>query len=121
MGWGHGYDTNWKRDIGYNVPAYCDHPDCNKVIDRGLSYVCNEEPYGGEEGCGLFFCPEHKFIKCDRCFDNKEPFKPKPDFPQWIQWKLTHESWQEWRDENPKEVESMKVELHKQMRFMGGE
>ena len=29
MGWAIGYDSNWGRDIGYGVIAYCDHPDCN--------------------------------------------------------------------------------------------
>jgi len=28
MGWSIGYDGNWKRDIGYGVPAYCDFPGC---------------------------------------------------------------------------------------------
>ena len=50
MGWSIGYDSNWDRDIGYGVPAYCDHPDCNEEIDRGLSYVCGGEPYGGDRG-----------------------------------------------------------------------
>ncbi|HEV7521417.1 MAG TPA: hypothetical protein VGP89_09990, partial [Candidatus Angelobacter sp.] len=59
MGWSLGFDSNWQRDIGYGVPAYCDHPKCNKKIDRGLSYVCGGEPYGGELGCGLYFCSEH--------------------------------------------------------------
>jgi hypothetical protein len=44
MGWSIGYDENWKRDIGYGVPAVCDHPKCNKIINRGLSYVCGGEP-----------------------------------------------------------------------------
>lgn len=61
MGWEIGYDDRWKRDIGYGVPAVCDHPGCNTEIDRGLSYVCGGEPYGGEMGCGLFFCYEHLF------------------------------------------------------------
>ena len=44
MGWSIGFDTRWNRDIGYGVPAYCDHPGCNKEIDRGLSHVCGGEP-----------------------------------------------------------------------------
>ena len=65
------------RDIGYGVPSICDHPDCNKEIDRGLSYVCGGDVYGGEYGCGLFFCEEHKEYEdfkggqycqvCERC------------------------------------------------------
>ena len=109
MGWSIGYDTNWKRDIGYGVPAYCDHPDCNEEIDRGLAHVCKgQQPYGGE-GCGLYFCSKHQSYdgECERCANNKEPFKAKPDHPEWLKWKLTDESWQKWRDENPKEVEAM--------------
>ena len=51
MGWEIGYDDNWERDIGYGVPAECDHPDC-QVIDRGLSYVCGGEPYGASMAVG---------------------------------------------------------------------
>ncbi len=60
MGWSLGWDSNWKRDIGYGVPAFCDYPTCKAKIDRGLSYVCGGEPYGGEHGCGLYFCGKHR-------------------------------------------------------------
>lgn len=40
MGWSIGFDSNWNRDIGYGVPAFCDHPGCTAEIDRGLAYVC---------------------------------------------------------------------------------
>lgn len=106
MGWSIGYDSKWKRDIGYDVPAICDHPGCNEEIDRGLAFVCGfEEPYGGDEGCGLFFCEKHgggSLCKC--CKKNKPPFEAKPDHPDWIQWKLTDDSWSEWRAENPEWV-----------------
>jgi len=59
MSWSIGYDSNWKRDIGYGVPATCDFPGCGKSIDRGLSCVCGGEPYGGERGRGLYFCGDH--------------------------------------------------------------
>lgn len=118
MGWSIGYDDNWKRDIGYGVPAYCDHPDCNEVIDRGLSYVCGGHPFGGERGCGLYFCGKHLYLHgrlpqlCDRCCPRiKKPFKAKPDHPEWIKWKLTDESWQQWREENPDEVIKLIKEL----------
>jgi hypothetical protein len=82
MGWSIGWDSNWQRDIGYGVPAYCDHPNCHEHIDRGLSYVCGGEPYGGDEGCGLYFCSQHLFIerghpqRCERCWDGQmEPFE----------------------------------------------
>jgi hypothetical protein len=100
MGWSIGFDSNWQRDIGYGVPAYCDHPACLERIDRGLAYVCGGEPYGGEEGCGLYFCDgHHPYIGqlCDRCAHGNSPFNPKPDHPDWIHFKATDESWVEWR------------------------
>lgn len=39
MSWEIGYDDNWKRDIGYGVPAKCDHPDCDEDIEQFLSEV----------------------------------------------------------------------------------
>jgi hypothetical protein len=113
MGWSIGYDSNWNRDIGYGVPAYCDHPGCMQEIDRGLPYVCGGQPYGGDRGCGLYFCDEHLIHSklppqlCARCDRSRKPFKPTPDHPDWIHWKLTDESWQQWRDENPDEVKKM--------------
>lgn len=112
MGWSIGWDSRWKRDIGYGVPAYCDQPKCCKKIDRGLGYVCGGDPYGGEHGCGLFFCSKHRFMGehaqvCKRCLDDKPWFKAKPDHPEWIEWKLTDESWEEWRQENPEIVKRM--------------
>lgn len=103
MGWSIGYDTNWDRDIGYGVPAYCDHPQCNAEIHRGLAYVCGGEPYGGDLGCGLYFCGEHLKTNhplCSRCAARKEPFDPKPEHPTWLHHKATDPSWEEWRKEN---------------------
>ena len=102
MSWALGWDKHWKRDIGYGVPAYCDHPDCNAQIDRGLSYVCGGEPYGGDDGCGLYFCGKHLYAYpqlCERCRKNMEPFNVKPDHPDWIKHKSTHHSWELWRQE----------------------
>lgn len=100
MGWSIGYDDNWKRDIGYGVPAFCDHPGCGEEIDRGLGYVCNrEQPYGGDHGCGLFFCGKHRGYKCKH-----KGFVATPDHPEWIDWKLTDESWEQWRKDNPEWV-----------------
>jgi len=105
MGWSIGYDSSWNRDIGYGVPAICDHPDCNEKIDRGLGYVCGGGPYGGDTGCGLYFCGEHQvdgFQHCEMCADGGDTFEPKPDIQEWRDWKRTDESWAEWREENPK-------------------
>lgn len=120
------------RDCGYGVPAWCDHPDCTEEIDRGLAYVCGSEPAGGEHGCGLYFCEAHRFMAevvganpriereyvelCERCYLEELPhpddwnpqlFTPKPDHPEWIAWKLTDESWAEWRAQNPERVAAM--------------
>ena len=114
MSWAIGYDDFWKRDIGYGVPAFCDHPDCNEKIDRGLAFVCGGEPYGGDDGCGLYFCEKHLnglMQLCRRCSNGSKPFKAKPDHPEWVHHKLTDESWQEWRNKNPQEVISMKDSL----------
>ena len=109
MGWSIGFDENWKRDIGYGVPATCDHPGCGAEIDRGLAYVCGGEPFGGDEGCGLFFCGHHLWHgeeqpQCVRCATGDKPFTPTPDTAEWNHHKLTDPSWQGWRDEHPDEV-----------------
>lgn len=115
MSWAVGYDWTWQRDIGYGVPAFCDHPGCTAKIDRGLAFVCcGQEPYGGD-GCGLYFCDQHAdwMGRCERCAHPVEgdvtPFEAKPDHPEWIQHKLTDESWQEWRDENPEAVDVLRL------------
>lgn len=122
MGWSIGYDNNWKRDIGYGVNSFCDHPRCSAVIDRGLAFVCGgQQPYGGDSGCGLYFCSEHqqyhsfrngdKGFYCFRCCSHKSPYRPKQDHPEWINHKLTHKSWEQWRKENFKEVKNLKLLL----------
>lgn len=132
MGWSIGFDEDWDRDIGYGVPAICDHPECNEKIDRGLSYVCaNEEPRGGG-GCGLYFCGKHKgFYReveigddgeehepdisdcCERCRDGKDPFPAKSDHPMWTKFKLTDKSWKSWRKRNghPEPTPAMRKEI----------
>jgi hypothetical protein len=96
MGWSIGFDSRWNRDIGYAVPAYCDEPGCDAVIDRGLAHVCcNQEPYGGDEGCGLYFCPKHLSDTCTH-----EGYSAKPDHPDWIRHKEIDPSWEEWRKEH---------------------
>lgn len=119
MGWSYGYDTNWRRDVGYGVPAECDHPDCTAEIHRGLAYVCGGDVFGGEHGCGLYFCDSHlcyvigedKPQQCERCADGKEPFTPTPDLAEWLEWKLGDDSWATWRAEEPDEVNAAKERL----------
>jgi hypothetical protein len=94
MGWSRGFDSTWNRDIGYGVPAYCDAPGCMKEIDRGLSYVCaNQEPYGGDKGCGLYFCGDHlRGMRCARCWASKPPYKRiSPEHPEWLRFKAEQE------------------------------
>lgn len=119
MGWSIGYDSQWNRDIGYGVPAYCDHPDCSEEIDRGLAYVCCEQqPYGGDHGCGLFFCSKHHSWdgKCERCNAELDedgelpaPFDAKPDHLTWVRHKLRDKSWAAWRSANPQEVTKLRA------------
>jgi len=62
MGWGDcGVDSRG-RPIGYCHEGTCDHPGCNKAIDRGLAYAC-----GGGHGCDCFncegyYCEEHLYV-----------------------------------------------------------
>jgi len=107
MSWSIGFDEHWKRDIGYGVPCVCDHPDCNEEIDRGLSYVCGGEPYGGDRGCGLFFCYKHlsyytkeAIQMCAQCGHRRKTFPAKPDSLKWLYFKMTDPSWEGWRREN---------------------
>ena len=121
MGWGLGYDSRWKRYIGYGVTAYCDAPKCNEEIDRGLSYVCGaQEPYGGDNGCGLYFCSKHLFYHrfrdmeyerefCKRCIRRRAPYEPKPEHPEWVNHLLTDDSWADWRKENADEMSRLKA------------
>jgi hypothetical protein len=110
MGWSIGYDSNWQRDIGYGVPAVCDHPDCNAEINRGLPHVCGSNPYGGEHGCGLYFCRSHLAYHeiggdmiqlCKRCAAGLEPFDPTPDTAEWTHHKATDLSWAERQEVQP--------------------
>ena len=105
MGWSVGYHNG--RDIGYGVPALCDQPGCGAKVDRGLAYVCGSEPYGGEHGCGLFFCEKHLGMNladdgrgwlCQRCADGEQPFDPTPDLDEWTRHKMTDPSWAQWRE-----------------------
>lgn len=114
MSWAIGFDEHWQRDVGYGVPALCDHPDCSAAIDRGLAYVCGAEPYGGDQGCGLYFCAAHQVgtkQRCERCARRRKAFAAKPDVPEWVRHKLIDETWACWRDEHPAEVVQMTAEL----------
>lgn len=51
------------RFCGYGVPAFCEHPDCNREIDRGFAYACGGQPEA-EHGCDRYFCSEHLQTQC---------------------------------------------------------
>lgn len=101
MSWAVGNGDN-NRDIGYGVPAICDHPKCNVEIDRGMGYRCESTRFSGKEaGCGLYFCMAHGGGSlCKRCDTYKPSYKPKLDAIEWIYWKLKDESWAKWRKDN---------------------
>ena len=44
---------------------------------------------------------------CKRCEAGKPPFEPTPDTAEWAHWKLTDESWDEWRRQNPDQIEAL--------------
>ena len=125
-------DSKTGRWSGYGVPAECDRPDCATKIDRGLAYRCEDHghwrPLLGvvhsgqtgipipkievewvwveEEGCGLFFCPTH--------LPNLAlhyGILPKGESPEWLHYILTHESWAQWRKENPDKVKEYMYRL----------
>ncbi len=115
--WAIGYDEHWNRDIGFDVPAICDHPDCEKAIHRGVEHVCGSEPYGGDSGCGLYFCEDHLELKtldaskestalCAQCSSGKEPFEPTPDTKEWVDYKETSHYWAGWRTYHQGKVSS---------------
>ncbi len=115
MGWAVGNLEG--RHIGYGVPAKCDHPDCAEDIHRGLSFRCGDL---SDEGCNRFLCTDHLTCwidleddgrgvsVCERCERDEPPFDPSPDTPEWAQHVLTDESWAQWRDENPDQVDAMR-------------
>ncbi len=111
MGWSIGYDEQWKRDIGYGVPAYCDHPGCNEEIDRGLGYKC-ESP---RCGCEKFYCEKHRYGK----HSHKAP--PSREHPLWMKHVLTDKSWKTWRDSHPTEVAAFRAALDAAMAAERGE
>lgn len=102
------------RDMGYGVPAECDHPRCSERIDRGLAYICGGGP-DSDHGCHLFFCHRHLTFRqprgldhsielCPRCRRYRAPYQPKPDLVEWMEWKLHDDSWAEWRRQNRDQV-----------------
>ena len=78
MGWGYGVTPSGK-EVGYSVEATCEHPECDKPIDRGLDYACGRMHGEDEVSCEGYFCHEHQVSTeladgetlsvCRPCFD----------------------------------------------------
>ena len=66
MGWADcGSDRNG-RPIGYAFEAKCDHPGCDKDIDRGLDFACGGMHGEDEYSCEKYYCWDHRdFIAID--------------------------------------------------------
>lgn len=47
------------RDAGCGIAAVCDEDGCDEKIDRGLAYLCGDNPHGSEYGCAHYFCDQH--------------------------------------------------------------
>lgn len=135
MGYGV-YERNG-RFQGYSVPAFCDHSGCLNEIDRGMGYACCENP-NHTQHCGGFYCEEHRYnyiyedeledmddeeleaLKLDR--DDKAEEDDgiircnhgeieQKEHPNWVNHVEAHESWSEWRLENPTKLEELKAHL----------
>ena len=70
MGWGNGISMSG-REIGYNVKAVCEEPNCEVKINRGLAYACGGNHEAVEDYCDGYFCYKHLVItaKGPRCPD----------------------------------------------------
>lgn len=70
---------------GYNVKAVCGHDGCEEKIDRGMAYMCGDNPHGGgEDSCGLFFCDGHLAFAAitqphQRCMACSEAIRSDPE------------------------------------------
>lgn len=59
------YELADGREAGYGVEAQCDAGGCLKKINRGMAYLCGENPKvystdNGEWGCGNYYCGDHE-------------------------------------------------------------
>jgi hypothetical protein len=56
------YRNGEKIQAGYSVKAVCEEDGCAEKIDRGLAYLCGNEPGGDEYGCGGYYCANHLYL-----------------------------------------------------------
>lgn len=142
MGYSVYFSAKNNRWQGYGVPAYCDHPNCQNVIDRGVGYICCDNP-NHTASCGGFFCELHRYqlVYEDQLHEMSEeeinrlgidsreeqategdgiiccthaPIETK-EHHEWLNHVLTDESWAEWRKEEPEVVREYKEMLDAQM------
>ena len=59
MGWGNCGTDSQGRPIGYSFDGTCDHPGCNREIDRGLAHACGGMHGEQDYSCEGYFCHEH--------------------------------------------------------------
>lgn len=96
-----GYSVYWAngRWQGYGVPAYCDYPGCQEVINRGMGYQHPDD--GGDLIPRVFVCNEHRY-KDIESFDIK-----RKEHQDWIDHVKTDDSWKQWREENQEAMKAM--------------
>jgi hypothetical protein len=56
------YTLDDGREAGYGVRDVCNEEGCFEEIDRGLAFLCGNDPHGGEVGCTGYFCSAHLFF-----------------------------------------------------------
>lgn len=97
-----GYQVYWAngRWQGYGVPAYCDYPGCEEIIDRGMGYLHSED-----EDIAVFCCDNHKYVSLGS-FETEGK-----EHPEWLNNVLNDDSWKQWREENPETVIKYKCML----------
>jgi hypothetical protein len=114
VSWAVGWDFEHRRWRGYGVPAFCDAyaKGCREEIDRGLGWVCDDHNGGDEDDPDYeeFDDLAHPIFVCSKhtCADVDESNLP-PEHPEWVEHLLTDESWQQWRDENPESVATLRA------------
>ena len=63
----------------------------------------------------MFFCEEHLYLNekciqlCERCLNDKEVFNIKPEHPDFINFILTDDSWEQWRQDNSDTIKTYKM------------
>jgi len=79
VGWARCGTDDKGREIGYAISATCDHHDCDKRIDRGISYACGGHHLSADVYCERYFCADHMWwcevadsFVCAECLENNK-------------------------------------------------